>query len=205
MSRSKEPITILATQTNSPVDAVLHIELDEIELIDVEMAWAPARLQGLFELRTRGASSLPQHLHWNWERKARKYSRLLAYQSIGIEADGKMQGLMMVLLAGRASRLDPDKGKPLAYIEFLETAPWNSREFTQSPLYKGVGVRLVQAAARLSLSESFAGRVGLHSLPQSNLFYTKACGMETLGVDPNYQDLEYYELTAVKAAELLKK
>ena len=112
MSRTKEPVTILSGQTNAPVDGVLHIELDEIELIDVEMVWAPARLKGLRDLRTMGITSIPQHVHWNWERKARRYSKLLAYQSLGIEADGKMQGLMMVLLAGKATRLDPDKGKP---------------------------------------------------------------------------------------------
>lgn len=148
---------------------------------------------------------LPQHVHWNWALKAVRHSRAMAYRSFGIEAGGKMQGLMMVLLSGMLARLDPDRGKPLVYVDFLETAPWNAKEFTESPLYKGVGFRLMQAAARLSIDEEFGGRVGLHSLPQSMPFYTAACEMQTLGPDPNYHNLEYFELTAAKAAEFLKK
>jgi hypothetical protein len=205
MSRAQERITIIDGPTKAPVDAVLHIELGELELIDVEIVWAPVRLQGLRDLRQRGVTQLPQHVHWNWAMKAVRHSHLLAYRSFGIEAGGKMQGLMMVLLTGKTARLDPDKGKPLVYVDFLETAPWNAKEFTQSPLYKGVGMRLMQAAARLSGDEGFAGRVGLHSLAQSKPFYTGACEMQALGPDVNYQNLEYFELTAAKAAELLKK
>jgi hypothetical protein len=116
-----------------------------------------------------------------------------------------MQGLMMVCLAGKTSRLDPDKGKPLVYVDFVETAPWNAKEFAPSPIYKGVGVRLIQAAARSSIDEGFSGRVGLHSLPQSRPFYTIACEMHALGADAGYHNLEYFELTAAKVAALLKK
>jgi hypothetical protein len=72
-------------------------------------------------------------------------------------------------------------------------------------MYKGIGVRLIQAAAKLSIDENFAGRIGLHSLAQSKPFYTTACEMTALGADVNYGNLEYFELTAAKAAELLKK
>jgi hypothetical protein len=106
-------------------------------------------------------------------------------------------------LPGKDARLDPDKGKPLVYVDFIETAPWNAKEFTNSPLYKGVGVRLLQAAARLSIDENFAGRVGLHTLPQSAGFYANACEMTSLGVDST--KLEYLELPAAKAAVLIKK
>jgi len=61
---------------------------------------------------------------------------------------------------------------------------------------------MMQAAARLSGDEGFSGRVGLHSLPQSRPFYTSVCEMQALGPDPSYHHLEYFELTAAKAAEL---
>lgn len=207
MSREQEAVAIIDRRTGNSVTAILHKELDEMELIDVEIVWAPERLRALRELRQNGisASSLPQHVHWNWALKAVQHSSLLAFQSFGIEADGRMQGLMMVCLAGKNSRLDPDKGKPLVYVDFIETAPWNAKEFTASPIYKGVGFRLIQAAARSSIDEGFSGRVGLHSLPQSRPFYTTACEMAALGPDASYHDLEYFELTAAKAAELLKK
>jgi hypothetical protein len=205
MSQGQEAVAIIERQAGNSVPAILHKGLDEFELIDVEIDWAPERLRALRELRKNGVNAIPQHVHWNWALKAIKHSNLLAYRSFGIEADGKMQGLMMVLLTGRTARLDPDKGKPLVYIDFIETAPCNAREFTASPLYKGVGVRLVQTAAQLSIDEGFAGRVGLHSLPQSTRFYTIACEMQALGPDVSYQSLDYFELTGAKAADLLKK
>ncbi len=89
------------------------------------------------------------------------------------------------------------------YVEFVETAPWNAKEFSSTPLYKGIGFRLIQAAARLSVDEQFGGRVGLQSLPQAVGFYANVCEMTSLGPDPN--KLEYLELTAAKAAVLLSK
>jgi len=207
MSQAQEPVTIVDRATGTPVAAILHKELAELEIIDAEIAWSPERLQKLRELRKNRMplNSIPQHVHWNWAVKAMRTSGVLAYQSFGIEVAGKMQGLMIVGLGlvGKDARLDPDKGKPLVYVDFIETAPWNSKEFTNSPLYKGVGVRLMQAAARLSIDESFAGRVGLHTLPQSAGFYANACEMTSCGVDST--NLEYLELTAAKAAVLINK
>jgi hypothetical protein len=111
MSREQEAIAIIDRRTASSVNAVLHKDLDELELIDVEIVWAPERLRGLRSLRQQGVptSQLPQHVHWNWAVKAVQHSNLLAFRSFGVEADGKMQGLMMVCLTGRVARLDPDK------------------------------------------------------------------------------------------------
>ena len=207
MSRTQEAVEIIEVRTGNAVTATLHVELDELEVIDVETVWAPERLRALRKLRENGvpANLLPQHVHWNWALKAVKTSNLLAFRSFGIEANGKMQGLMMVLLTGKSARLDPDRGKPLVYIDFVETAPWNAKEFTASPRYKGVGLRFVQAAAQLSIDEGFGGRVGLHSLSQSIPFYTKGCEMQALGPDTSYLNLEYFELTAAKVNDLLKK
>ena len=113
---------------------------------------------------------------------------------------------MIVCLTGKNARLDPDKGKPLVYVDFVETAPWNAKEFTSSPIYKGVGVRLIQAAARLSIDESFSGRVGLHSLPQSAGLLRQRMRDDVtragLGIQTTSNTLE---LTAAKAAVLIKK
>ena len=204
MSREQEPIAIIELATANGVIATLHKELSELEVIDVEIIWSPERLRVLRELRQRG-EPLPEHIHWNWAIKAAQNSGLLSYKSYGIETAGKMQGLMMVCLDGHYARLDPDKGKPLVYIDYLETAPWNSKGFTSTPIYKLVGLRLAQVAARTSAEEGFSGRVGLHSLPQSRPFYTGACEMQALGPDASYSSLEYFELTAAKAADLLNK
>lgn len=205
MSQAQEAVAILDRATGTPVAAILHKELAELEIIDAEIAWSPERLLKLRELRKNRAplNSIPQHVHWNWAVKALQTAGLLAYRSFGIEYDGRMQGLMIVCLTGKNARLDPDKGKPLVYVDFIETAPWNAKEFTNSPLYKGVGVRLIQAASRLSIDESFAGRVGLHTLPQAAGFYANACEMTSLGMDSN--NLEYLELPAAKATVFINK
>jgi hypothetical protein len=202
---SQEAITIIDLRTGSSVAAVLLTELDEMRLIDVEVVWAPERLQALRRLRERGVTVLPQHAHWNWGLKAMRYGGLLTYRSLGVEAEGQMQGLMMVCLGGHLARLAPDAGKPLVYVDFVETAPWNATEFTDTPRFKGVGARLMQAAVRLSKAEGFSGRVGLHALAQASPFYAGACAMQALGPDPNWDNLDYFELTAQAAEEFLAR
>lgn len=205
MSQEQESVEIIDSQTGDPVTAILHKGLDELEVIEVEIVWSPARLRALRDLRQRGGTPIPQHVHWNWALKAVKHLNLLAFRAFGIEANGQMQGLMLVWLTGKFARLDPDNGKPIVYVDIVETAPWNAKEFTTHPLYKGVGLRLIQAATQSSVDEGFSGRVGLHSLPQSTPFYTTACEMALLGPDSNYHSLDYLELTAANAANLLKK
>ncbi|QEL16706.1 hypothetical protein [Limnoglobus roseus] len=137
MSQAKEAVAIIERATGAALKAMLHKELDESELIDVEIAWEPKRLRALKELRRSGAdlTDLPQHFHWSWARKALQTSGMLAYRAFGIKFKRQMQGLMMVELASHVARLDPDKGKPLVYVDYVETAPWNAREFTSSPTY----------------------------------------------------------------------
>lgn len=163
MSQANEPVAIIERATGAPVKATLHKGLGEAELIDVEISWGPKRLRALKELRKNGAdlADLPQHFHWNWARKALETSGMLAYRAFGIKVGRQMQGLMLVELASNVARLDPDKGKALVYVDYIETAPWNAREFTDTPTYKGVGVRLIQAAAGCSIDEGFSGRAAL--------------------------------------------
>ena len=124
---------------------------------------------------------------------------------MGIECQGQMQGLMMVKTAGYTARLPMDMGKPLVYVDYIEVAPWNCRPLTDTPRFGGIGVRLIEAAIRLSMDEGLHGRVGLHALPQAEAFYRNVCLMVCLGADANYQDLPYYELTREKAAEFLSE
>jgi hypothetical protein len=202
MSQAQQAIVIVEVARGKPFPAILHVELDELELIDVEAIWSPERISRLRALRQKGVAA-PQHVHWNWAVKALRTANVQAYRSFGIEADGEMQGLMIVRLDGTNSRLNPDRGKPLVYVDFIETAPWNAKEFSSIPRYKGVGVRLIQAAARLSRDEGFGGRLGLHTLSQSVGFYSAACEMTSLG--PDSSGLEYLELTVAKAAVLINK
>ena len=195
---SSQATALVDLVTGRTVSAVLHDDLDELRLIDGEIEWSPIRLRSLRQMIASGQATLPQHIHWNWAVKAVQ-NRLLAYRTLGIEAAGTMQGLMMVILTGHLARLEPDRNKPVVYVEFLETAPWNSREFTEMPTFKGVGTRLIEAAVRLSYDEGYSGRVGLHSLPQASRFYVEGCGMTNLGSDPDYHDLPYLESPASRS------
>jgi hypothetical protein len=111
---------------------------------------------------------------------------------------------MMVNTAAHAARLEPDRGKPLVYIEYLESAPWNVRELTPQPRYGAVGVRLFEAAVHFSSAQGFFGRVGLHSLPQAERFYQTTCRMTHVGANEAVEGLCYFELTRENAQNFLE-
>ena len=62
---------------------------------------------------------------------------------------------------------------------------------------------LITEAVRLSLEMGLGGRVGLHSLPQAEGFYTHRCRMTRVGTDPHYYDLTYFEYTGQQATDWL--
>jgi hypothetical protein len=202
-----QSVTILDRRTGNPVEALLHPDLTRIQLIDVEIEWAPERLRLLKRRLEQGEAphELPQHAHWNWAAKALEYGELPSYRCLGIEAESKMQGLIMVSLSGaNLARLPPDIDRPLVYVEFLETAPWNAGDHPTLPSFKGVGRALLKVIVLLSDELGFVGRIGLHSLSQSTAFYSQVCGMSSLGPDPSADDYEYFELTALQAEQMIR-
>ena len=150
-------------------------------------------------LQAGRTNEVPGHWHWDWGEKSKKLE-LLAYQCFGIECAEKMQGLIMVMVAGKEARLAPDAGKPLVYVDYLESAPWNVIPLVAEPQYAGVGMVLMRTAVQLSYDEGFRGRVGLHALDQAEEFYRRKCSMQACGPDPGYHDLPYYEMTREIAA-----
>ena len=59
-------------------------------------------------------------------------------------------------------------------------------------------------AANFAIQMGFDGRVGLHSLPQSESFYRR-CGMTEFWRDPEYQYLLYFEMPQSQSTNLLAK
>lgn len=197
---STVPVQIVRRKDKVLVDAVLHTELLPTVLVEAEKEWGPIRLEAVEKLCHAGRNEeIPQHYHWDWGRKSLTL-KLLAYRCLGIECAGKWQGLLMVKLAGMEARLEPDKGKPLVYIDYLESAPWNLHAMVATPLYGGIGPLLMRTAVQLSYDEGFHGRIGLHALPQAEKFYRDACGMHGCGPDASYENLPYYEMTREIAA-----
>ena len=104
------------------------------------------------------------------------------------------------------ARLDADRGQPLIYIDYLETAPrnWDIPEIGHKGAFRGIGSLLLWEAVRQSREEGFHGRIGLHSLPQAEGFYRQACRMTPFGGDAAKQNLLYFELSRQQAAELFQ-
>ncbi len=142
----------------------------------------------------------PEDHHWNWQLKAREWRPMLGYHSFAITCEGELQGLMLVS-DFKSARIQAQFGKPIVYIEFLATAPWNRPELQQPPRFCGVGTVMVAAAVELSWSLGYKGRIGLHSLSKAESFYKNTCKMSELGKDAAHQGLMYYEMTEKQAEE----
>lgn len=189
------------------VEASLYTGMKPEDILLVEREWGPIRAQIMQELlgATIERSRWPESLHWNWTLKSSQV-RLLVATGFGIVSDNRWQGVMLTKTAPYVSRLVARSNKPIVYIDYLETAPWNwnIKEINQAGLLKGVGTSLFLAAVRQSFDEGFGGRVGLHALPQAKRFYAETLGMTDLGADITKQNLHYFELTEILATQILR-
>lgn len=102
----------------------------------------------------------------------------MAVKFYGLAHEGKLQGIMKVETVAHSCRLPEQQGKPLVYIDYIESAPWNIKKLMaalgQPQRFSAVGTRLFEAAVLQSQEEGFRGRLGLHSLPGSEGFYSAA-------------------------------
>lgn len=189
-----------ASKATVPARALLGLSRDE--LMGIHLDWQPARLAALANLRQQG-KPWPENWHWDWSKKADNLN-LLAYRCFAVEREGRAQGLMMVSTIGWRGRVEIQVGKPVLYIEYIESAPWNLAALEERPRYAGVGAALLQIAIQVSAEEGFAGRVALHSLPQSQPFYRRY--MHDLGTDSShFEKLPYFEMTEAQAREFMER
>lgn len=193
-------IEILEWSTGKLIPASLE-KADAQTFAEVDASWTQSRVALLAQ---QSGGLKPEHMHWSWTNKAPLLS-LLAYKAFCLVAAGEFQGVILLLAGLRPARLAPHVGKPLVYVDYVESAPWNLKLFTDAPRYKAVGISLIQLAVGVSFDEGFSGRVGLHSLPQSEFFYRTVCEMTDLGPDPQYHNLRYFEFTEDQAAKLIQE
>lgn len=178
--------------------------------IDCYMSdWRPVLDSKLDELKRTGQytrEGLTKHnvedAHWKWPEKTIHRARQLQWNSFAIRCGGKTQGLMFVDLLRRC-RHASQVNEHMIYIDLVSTAPWNRPRLVSNPLYRGVGFVLITEAILHSQDESFGGRIGLHALPGSEPWYRDKLQMESLGPDPAYQDLHYFEMTKDQATVFL--
>lgn len=181
--------------------AAIYKGLDESNFRDFETQWKPALLKRAADFKdwAEAAKGNVQDAHWDWVGKAKMES---VYDAFGVECDGMTQGLMLVDLATHFARLPSQRGLDLCYVELIATAPWNRRNFTDRPKYKGSGRILLATAVSLSKELEFKGRLGLHSLPESETWYDPSrftdCGFDDV------KRMQYYEMTEEQANQFLQ-
>jgi hypothetical protein len=193
-------------KTRSCESAELFGAIEESNLADVEQRWLPQIAERRKSISSPADLALAnlQDAHWDWRKKVQERRAYLAYESFALECASVTQGLMLVETT-HFGRLAAHKGLELVYIEYLATAPWNRHGFTSEPLYKGVGQILLAVAVSLSVDLGFRGRIGLHSLPQSEEWYRTICRMTDLGIDKDYPPgiLHYFEFTEAQASSFI--
>lgn len=200
-------VSLLDVAGGRMIDAELWDAITEKNLADWEAEWTPELFRLLQALNRQGIERRfwPQSRHWNWRDKMKAIESRLANQSFSIVCQDMTQAMMIADLTKRA-QIPDQRNSHLVYVDFLEVAPWNRREITQSAArFAGAGSILVFAAIELSRQEGFKGRIGLHSLPQANDFYANKVGMTDLGQDAAYQNLRYFEMTPEQAESFTEK
>lgn len=201
------PIALREASSGNAVPAELRGSIAEQEVLDWEQHWKPEMGAITHRLRTAGVDRRlwPQTAHWDWRAKVDVSQTMLANAGYCIACSGMTQGLM-ILSTLYTCRLPADKGKAMVYVEFLEVAPWNQIIVNgPEPRYRGVGSALFRAAVEYSRAQGFKGRIGLHSLPQTNDWYSGFCGMTDLGRDLLHQNLRYFELPERDADAFIAK
>jgi len=208
VSIETSPVFLLDVSSGQPIDAELLDGIAEQQLVHWEDEWMPVLRDAVERMKAAGIerTKWPQSRHWDWRQKAQGFDRALANPGFCVTCQGMTQGMMFLDLLHKA-RIKSQTGKELVYIEYLENAPWNRRHIAgDEARFAGVGSLLVRAAIELSREEGFKGRIGLHSLPQSNAWYANTCGMTDLGADPDYpHQLRYFEMTPEQAEAFLAK
>lgn len=185
-----EWIVDLANESGAKVSAIVAEGITARQFNDYMHKWLP-------ELK----ANLADDSHWDWQRFWAAYRKCLAKKFFTLDCEGDLQGLMLIDLTSFRSRLEP--GQHIVHIDFLSAAPWN--RYTQPvQRFRLVGFFLFLQAVWTSKDEGFQGRVCLHALPKVAEWYRRL-GMQSFGTEPNYQDLECFELSKEAAATLLER
>jgi len=182
-------------ENNTFVEASLFDQVTDEHLAMWSNEWVPVMKKHVGDLKLENA---PEDSHWDWKKKLAEVGHLLSYQSFALICEGDLQGLMIVSNV-RSAKIQEQFGKPIVYVEFVSTAPWNRVEINKPVKYRGAGRIFILAAIESSREMGYGGRVGLHSLPQAERFYESKCGFKRLGPESTHQNLCYFEMTSSQA------
>ncbi|MCC5640677.1 GNAT family N-acetyltransferase [Nostoc sp. CHAB 5844] len=136
-----------------------------------------------------------QDKEWDWLFKLNFIRRNSEFEGYALLAEDSTQGLIKIETQRHGSH--EEYGRKLVYVEFLASAPWNRKVIQRPPRFRGVGTNLLRYARLRSVELGYAGRVGLHSLPESVRFYENQL-MNNFGVDENQNNLIYFEYSQLR-------
>jgi len=128
--------TIFDNFEKKSVPATLVVGVDAGIIDEVGERWKRERIQ-----KAAHQGKFPEHFHWEWGNKASHVNGLLAYEFFAIECQGVIEGLMLTESVSHRAELPPDQGKPILYIEFIETAPSSTTFLCDVPHYRDIGSR----------------------------------------------------------------
>jgi len=204
----RTPIELSDGRTHRAVQAELVEGIRIGDAIDADRSWRKAMDDLLDTAHELGVpfDLYPEHTHWSWEVKTR--SPGLASEFFGIQFEGEWQALMEIT-CGRQAVIDENPHATLVYVDYISTAPWNEIRFLAlmglQARFRGCGIGLMSAAVKRSFNLRYNGRIGLHSLSGAASFYRDKCGMADLGIDSNYENLRYFEMSGIRASDFARR
>lgn len=142
--------------------------------------------------------------HWKWGWIAGQYSAGSVKECVAIlSEDNYIEGALAYQFNTR-SALEPSEGT--VYVGWLATAPRNRSWLVGSPVYRGIGTRLLYWAVRESYNAGLGGRISLESLPTpSTISFYEHKGFVRTDLSQPADDLVEYELPASAAQAWLKE
>lgn len=186
------PIRLVLRSDRSLVTASFLYRVPRTHVEQTEIAWRVYREQ-LLNRPAQERHKGPENARWDWIRKRQEVDEDHG-DVCAIEAEGRLQGLVLYAFAARPSRTSAILGEPTMYVEYLEAAPYNLISFVgEEARFGGVGTQLLLGAIDVSRRFGWRGRLSLHALAGAREFYRRM-GFCDFGFDRN-EGLHYFELT----------
>ncbi len=159
----------------------LICQISQVHLVQIETIW-----QGMLR------ETQQPDMDWSWAYKLRLAASERWYEAYVVEIDKLAHGVMLLETEWHRSQLENQgierfsfrEASPtsLVYIEYLASAPWNRRVIEDPPYFMGIGRTPLFFARQRSVTLGYGGRVGLHSISESEAFYHRQ-GMPDYGAD----------------------
>lgn len=184
---------------DSDVDYLIVSGDDSVYPEIMDKTWQSSLLRKVYFLKSQSSSKeelkdkVNSHscsdFHWSWRRIINStaeegYEKKTFYFTVNNQPQGVLHAFFP-----KAARLAV--GENLVYIDRIAVAPCN-RSSASPQVFKGIGSLLMLFIKAFSQENGYGGAVGLHALKQAKDFYVYL-GMQSLGVDTEYENLEYFE------------